>query len=421
MNRLSKLGFRVARADETLLFLLGLFSTWQIVQVAGFSVSTLLTVLVAGYLVFTREPAIRKDWLLFCLLISYAVTTVLSLFLEIPSGYKKTALINFIQWILVFVVVMYTTQHQSSQLASTFLRGFSWSCRIQLIWCFLQILLYKLTHVDLNQLIFKDLLSMVTEASQFRDGSLVCTGLHWHAANMIPILIFLYFSHSSVFIKLACIVAVYFTKNATAMIGIFICVGLDCLLFAKQTLIDRQGALKRKIAAYCMLAFSAFVVLAPIIFPKIWSMVEYLLLRLYQIQNPTEGNESSATHFAYYKYLPNILCNLSAPEILFGSGIHTSGYRFTQFLSQYPDLIWMVESDPVNLILSCGVVGFFLHYTLVLRTIHCLSKTANGKKYAWWMLILIPCGFVYNNQFLWVVLVEIMLYRQLSTDSSCNT
>ena len=161
-------------------------------------------------------------------------------------------------------------------------------------------------------------------------------------------------------------------------------------------------------AALCLL-----LVASPIILPKVRELIEYLLLRLYQARNPSVGNESSAVHLSYYLLLPRILTNIPLLEVIFGSGIGTSGYRFTQFNGQYPDMIWTVESDFTNILLSTGFVGLVLHIVFLCLLSRRLKRQGKG---SWlctiWVLFI--CGFVYANQFLWVFLVELMLYCTLS-------
>ena len=410
MHRQPALGIRAARLDESLLFLLGLFSTWQIVQFMGCAVSTWLTVAACGYFAVTRKPAFRRDYLMLCLLICYCVSVAVSVFVPIPAAYKKTSVMRFAQWLAIFVLAGYLRADEQSDAGFYFLKGLDWSCRIQLLWCFAQFFAYKLIGIDLNRRIFSELLHMAEQTSQYRDGVLASTGLHWHAANLIPVLTFLFLRHSSLAVKLACIVAVYFSKSATAMIGIGLCVVFECALLAKQIALEGRGGMPKKVASAAALLAAAGVLLIPVVLPKIMETASYLLARIDQISNPTQGNESSATHFSYYKNLPHILSNISLPEVLFGSGIDTSGYRFTQFYGQYPDLIWVVESDFVNLILSMGVLGCIVHYTFAFTAVRKRMTAESSKKYAWWILLLIPCGIVYNNQFLWVVLAELVMY-----------
>ena len=403
-------GLRIRRGDEVLMFLLGLVSTWQILQIAGFAMSTWLTAVSLLYMILSRPAAFRKDRLAFLLLLLNITTLAVSFFTDLPSNYEITALFTFLQWFLVYALFMYCTQEASIPAVDSFLNGFDWSCRIQLVWCILQMVLYKLLEQDLNELVFGKLLSYDGATSRYRNGELTCTGLHWHGANLTPILLYLYWRHRSLITKLLCLAMVYFSHSATNMIGILLCIGLDFVLFAKRTLVDRSSSVLRKTAVYSAIALIALILISPLLIPKLWDMILYLLERFYQIWNPTKGKESSAVHFNYYKNLPTILKRLPFINVLFGSGASTSGHWFSYFYQQYTNQTWVVESDFVNLTLNYGIAGLTLIYSFVIRTIIYLKRTPGMSRIALWMLVLIPCGIIYNNQFLWVQLVEFMMF-----------
>lgn len=409
MVNFENMAFRRPRIDETLLFLMGLFSTMQILQIAGFPFFTWMTVLAVGYLFFTRRPAFRRDWLLLAIFAAMIITFVVSVISDIPAAYKKVAITGTVLWSLIFIIGFYMRSENTDRSVSAFLCGFDWSCRLQLAWCVLQMGAYYALKIDINARIFGDLLHMNNETSQYRNGVLACTGLHWHAANLIPVLLYAYFRNRNLFIKGLCLVLVYLTKNATVLIAFVTALGMDFLSFSKKTLCDNRSAISRKIMVYAVFGLFGVVVVSPVLLPKVWEMAEYLFLRIYQIWNPSYGNESSAVHFNYYRYLPNILQKIPTQELLFGSGLNTSGYRFTQFLGQYAESVWTVESDFVNGILNKGVVGVALQYGFLFTLIFRLRKTGQ-KALGRCITVLIVSGFIYDNQFVWLLLVEYMLY-----------
>lgn len=401
--------FRVRQPKEILLFLLGLFSTMQILQVGGFAISTWLTVLTVGYLVITQGFTFRKDWILILYLACTLVTFLVSMVSSIPAGYKKASLMGTLQWLLIFILCIYMRRESTDTDTASFFRGFDWSCKIQFIWCAIQMLAYYALNLDINAKLFGEILHTNNETSQYRDGVLACTGLHWHAANLTPLLIYAYFRFRHIFVKLLCLLVVYLTKSATAIIAIGFVVGLDLLIFCKHSFINNGCSIRRKIAVYIMLGILFAALVSPILVPKVWEMLEYLLLRLSQIQNPTVGNESSAVHFNYYRHLPHILSNIPITEVLFGGGLDTSGYRFTYFFGQYAQSIWTVESDFVNEILNRGILGAILVYAFLVKIIIRMRRTKQTH-FAAFILALIVCGFLYDNQFLWVQLLCFMLY-----------
>lgn len=408
MGEFSQWGIRVRPPKETLLFFLGLFSTWQILSVADFSLSTWLTFLTLGYLLITRGLDFRKDWLLLSMIGCCFVTTGFSLFANLPGGYVKAAVSGFVQRFAVLLTGLYACR-DSRKGGDAFLTGFRWSCHVQIAWCLLQLALFKTIGLDINRTLF----SGAELSSHYRGGTLVCTGLHWHAANMIPIFVFYYFHRPKLWNKALAIFVAIGTKNATGLIATILCLGIDALLFIWRTLTARECSIPRRLAGWIMAAVCLLLVASPIVFPKVWELIEYLLLRLYQAKNPSVGNESSAVHLSYYTLLPRILTNIPFREVIFGSGIGTSGWRFTQFNGQYPDMIWTVESDFTNILLSMGVVGLLLHIAFLCLLTHRLKKHGHtGWICTVWVLAI--CGFVYANQFLWVFLVELMLYCTLA-------
>ena len=414
MGEFSRWGIRIRPPKETLLFFLGLFSTWQILSVAGFSLSTWLTFLTLGYLVVTRGLDFRKDWLLVMLLGGCFVTTGISLFAQLPGGYVKASLSGFVQRLAVLLTGLYACRDDRKG-GDCFLTGFRFSCHVQIFWCLLQLALFKSVGLDINRTLF----SGAALSSHYRGGTLVCTGLHWHAANMIPIFVFYYFHRPRLWNKALAVLVAIGTKNATGLIAVILCLGIDGLLFIRRTLIAKECSVPRRVAGWIMAAVCLMLLVSPLVFPKVRELVEYLLLRLYQAKNPSLGNESSAVHLSYYTLLPRILTNIPLREVIFGSGIGTSGWRFTQFNGQYPDMVWTVESDFTNILLSLGVAGLLLHIAfLILLT----RRLKNQRQYGWictiWVLAI--CGFVYANQFLWVFLVELMLYCTLAKGEKCH-
>lgn len=410
MNGVQHLGVRTARIDEFILFVLGLFSSWQIVQVAGFALFTPLLLLVMLYFLLSRKPIFRRDRMLWILLIFYSISTILSPFQEMKSGYKSAAIMAFVQWIAAVIICQYATQSDKMDGAGAFLKGFDWSCYVQIGWCLMQLGFFKVFGIDLNQLVFGQLLGQEGTFSHYRNGSLVPSGLHWHAANMVPILVFTFFRHRNLAVKLLCVAVAYFTKQATALIALGLCVGCELLVVAKRMLFDHHGKFKRKNAIITIVLLGAAVLLGGLIWPKIESVIMYLLTRFWNALNATEDDLSSATHLSYYTMIPYLYERVPINQILFGTGMNTSGHYFSHYFHQYMDQIWVLESDFANELLSTGIFGVVAHYLFILVTVRRMHRNDREERQSWALLVLILCGIFYNNQFNWVLLTELMLY-----------
>ena len=402
-----------SRQDAKLVFLLGLVSTWQIIQVAGFTLSTLMTFGIMLYFLLLSRPALRQNKTVTVLAILYTVTTLLCFTIRFNgagAAFQKTAVLGYLQWMGVLIICAYAGRENKMEVSKALLLGLDWSCRIQLIWCVLQIAAYKLFGQDINWLIFYRLLNITRDTSQYRNGTLVCTGLHWHAASLVPILVFTFFRHKKLLPKILCIGVAYFSKNATSLIAIFLCVGSQMLIALKKILVDQQGRIRRKNAIITMAAVAVCIALSGVLWAKISEMVLYLLQRFWEALNPSYGNESSAAHLGYYTKLPYIFSQIPPWQRLFGTGIGTSGYYFGEFYLQFEGMVWVVESDPVNEILSTGVLGAIAHYTLLFVTMFRLRKAERGNYLYWIFPVLMASGILYNNQFIWVKMLEMTLY-----------
>ena len=410
MNHTQQLGVRTARIDEGILFVLGLCSTWQIVKLGSFALFTLLLLAAMLYFLLSRKPVLRRDWMLWAMLILYTVTALLSPVRSIRSDYKSVAVMAYIQWLAALILCQYASQSKTMDGTGAFLRGFDWSCYVQIAWCIAQLLLYKLFEIDLNRLVFGQLLGSQETVSHYREGVLSPSGLHWHAANMVPILVFTFFRNKNLAVKLICIAVAYFTKQATAMIAIFLCVGCELLVVAKRMLFDHHGKLKRKNAILGLTVLGICVLLGSAILPKIESMLSYLMTRMMNAVNFNVEDLSSATHLSYYTSIPYIYARIPVSQILFGAGMNTSGYYFSQFFLQYTDQTWVLESDFANLLLSTGILGTVAHYLFIFATVRRMHKNDKEERQSWALLVLIVCGVFYNNQFNWVLLTELMLY-----------
>ena len=60
---------------------------------------------------------------------------------------------------------------------------------VEVVWFFVQLLLYKIVGIDINQIIFVDTLHTVTNASFIRDWVWYPSGLSWHSVVLAPLFV----------------------------------------------------------------------------------------------------------------------------------------------------------------------------------------------------------------------------------------
>ena len=402
------------RAGQWIMLLLGVFSTLQIVTIFGVTVFNLIALVAFLYFFLIEwrwyKSPLNGKILIFLLLCG--ITTVWALLNNAtPRDYKSVALTSCINYFILFGVFIATKNGPRSYI-DKFTSGFKISCNIQIIWCILQLLLFYIFSVDLNHVIFNRLLGTTDLTSRYVDGVLVCTGLSWHPANLIPILAFCFFYYKNIVLKLVCVVLAILSHSATAQIAIGLCCLYAIIREGKQLLFARSSVKQWTLA---VLLISILLIYAATDNNLIVRTINSVLDRIRDIHS-TEGGNSSATHFSYYLRLGEIYEQTDIVTILFGYGIGCSGVPYSMYFNQYTDQIWVVESDFINLLLSQGLFGFIAFYVLFISIIVKCAK--RSKQAAVFLLILLICGVTYNLQYNWVILVELMMYTMSKRGTS---
>lgn len=389
-----------------LAFLMGLFSTMQIVSFFGVTIFNILLLITFVYLLFAGVHFYRLNNIILLLIASAAVTTFIAYFgSNISQPYKNKTIISFCVLMLIYLTYFLVKRNGEKDILKAFFKGFYWSALIQIGWCILQYLSWKLVAVDINNVVFNSMFHMAEETSSYRDGNVVCTGLGWHAANLLPVLLFFYFKTKKWYMKLLCIIIAFLSRSATLSIAILLCFLYSFLRYFKYLPCRKLNS-----NDFIFCALFLFVVLYFILCGggQFVELMSSLIQRIKDITS-TEGGNSSATHFSYYLRLPSILKRSSFITLLFGYGIDCSGYVFSKYFFQYTDLIWVVESDFVNILLNLGIVGFVLFYAFVGKLLFKSIKVSPQTSV--FMAVIIICGIMYNVQFGWTILMELLLYR----------
>ncbi len=397
------------KIDNKLMLLLGFFSTIQVFEFFNVTIFTTLLIIIAVYFLVTKRIKVKGNSIFLVFIFVSLVTTVLTFINnDFDSRYQLNSINGFINYALVFLIYMLI--NGSSQ-TDSFLKGFKISCYIQVFWALVQFITSEFWCLDFNKIVFNDLLKMDGAYSTYRDGKAVCSGLHWHPANLIPVIVYLFLFNKSIILKVICIVVTYYTSSATMYIALALCLVFSLCKFFKNLLKDgiKFGPKQMLIL---LLTIITLIFSSSFIFDKVINALTMLITRILQI-NSTIGGTSSAVHFSYYKSLSDIYLKNTLISKLFGVGIASSGIFFSKYYGQYNNILWVVESDFVNILLSQGIIGFILFYYII------ISKSLRTRKYninvLLFIVILLICGITYNLQFYWVILLELILCKHYSS------
>ena len=365
----------------------GIFDLFWCLQVVFFLAHTIIT----------RKLRITRDRTIISLYCIWVLSTLLCFVSDIPLSYKKNSIIAIVFLVPTFFTVSFYERYiRSERFVAYIKKALALTCTVQVIVCIAQFLLYNGAHIDLNQLVFRDILHMVENPSQYKLGVFHPSGMCWHSAFMAPIVIIAFVVCDSYFVKTLAVVDAVICLGLTGMFSI-----VDFLKRASKTVRKRTFiAISLIVVAIIPILFCTNIV--PVVYDKIVDIYGRATGAVY------DGGSANA-HIRYFTAYPNVVKNSSIIQFLFGYGTGNSGYTMSNLYGQYVDLkSWVVETDVMNQIYSNGIIGFILYYSFLLYI--AIKGYKLNRKYFILTISIILAGITYNIQFDWVLFMEFLLF-----------
>ncbi|MDT9331593.1 hypothetical protein [Clostridium perfringens] len=396
---------------DILMFFIGLTSTMVILRISGislFKIIVMISVAFLGfyYIMIKRKISIsRIDKQYIYVYIVKIFTVIGAVYYSWGMSWKRAAVIQFI-WFSLYTILYIFIGNLKDKSLKYFRKGLLLSIVIQIVWCFIQIMFNKFFSIDINTLIFTNILSMVSEASQIKFGILNISGLAWHPINMAPILIIAYCFSKNVYCKLIIVFIALTTNNSTILIGMTACIIMD-IFFRMKYLKNNKKIIKYTtiFSVLLLIIILGFILIKTDIFQRLINNFVYLYER---VSGKFYDGGSTAAHIRYYTSIPEMFSISSIYKILFGYGEGCSGYLMGVLFGQYIELSsWAMECDLVNILISNGVLGFLLFYSWLIKI--AFNGLKINKNYFICIIAFVICGITYNIQFDWVVLFEMIL------------
>lgn len=396
------------RLLSSIAYMLGLFSSIALVRFFNLSAYVWLMGITVLALILTNRFKLRFT-LFHAFWISAAVTFA-STQNMLSEAYWENDFNGLIALTLIALVAdsLFTAKKN----VDSFMAGILLAGKIQIAWIFLQFILNLIAEVDLNQLIFNDILHMATMTSQYKASGLVATGLCWNAGGIAAVLLVQYVLENKGYWRVLTVIAALLTQSSTIIIGLSIYI-LFSLLFMKrkQFHVSKSGMLS---VILIIVLICCTILAVPSFQSAIGKIVDTTANRISMLLGSQQYDSSFEAHFNYYFNLPVLFDTMSFTQKLFGYGIDCSGLPYTALTSQYWWLdSWFLESDPMNTLLGMGIVGTVFLYLFLFSLVF---KSWRGGNYQAAILIIcfIICGFFYNIQsviYYWLIMLEICLSR----------
>lgn len=336
-------------------------------------------------------------------------TTVLAQFSSMTQSYKNSAVYIYILLIPSYFCIGYLYHIAKGNLSifKVIQTALKVMCVVQLIWCVVEIIVYKITGTDLNDFIFVKTLHTTNDASYFKLNQFMPTGFSHHPAVMAPIVVLAFLLFDSPIIKVLVCVVGFCILNSTTVIGVLLCICYELFKFFRGKY--RHVRKKTIITILAILIIGIIVFISTKAYESIFATVSNLYSRI----SVAGYDSSSNVHKRYFTSYPDVLKISSIQQIIFGYGEGCSGYPFGVLFNQYTYLgNWSVESAIMDCLISRGILGFIFTYLFLIRT--AVKGFKVNEKYTACMIIWMFQGITYQIQFDWLFFIEMIFYVAIS-------
>ena len=406
--------FKQCNHEEKLIFFWGVVGPMPLLEIAGLSFFSVFIVLVMFYgIIKSKKVFIGKERnvLIYALLTLLApISALRCLISDMPAVWKNEQIKNIIWYIIYFVVfAMYANRRNFHKLKAYFY-GVFLSGLIQLVWGYFQLFIYNITGKSLNDIIFIDLLNVSRGfATQYKGNTIALSGMCWNAANMAPLMVFLYCFTSSPFIKIAIILLSLLSGSRTVLVGIVICVVVEGIQWFKKKRISS----KKLIGLFVTTPILVMGIVFFLIFKQglMSNMLEKMSTLLDSFSTQHMSQEGSAfVHIRYITSIGDIVQRSGIINSLFGYGLGCSGYPFALYYHQWGGIsggAWSTECDYTYYIWGTGLIAFVIRYVWYMK--NCIkSKNVNPGYFLFFISYFIQ-ALTYNVSFNWNLLLILFL------------
>ena len=359
----------------------------------------------------------RTDWLLMLVFLSFILSALSAEINQMPLAYRKLSRSSALMAVPLYLVTGYLGADMKRSvrlmdLLKLVLKGIT---LLQIFWILLQYVMYHTLKIDINQVIFADILHQEGLVSFYREA-FYPAGFTWHGGSIAPLLVLGFVLFKNPIIRLVILAESFLVGSSTAIVGVVAALFLTVLLglIRREYTIARFRAFFRKENIWKMAV--GVILLAALLFiffrMNLWKVFRerwtYLLLRL----KNTDFDGSTQIHLRYFTDFPQIFRNSSWTERLFGYGNYSSGYPFQIYFGQYK---WMetfvAECDFINILVSRGLFGFLVYY--VFLGVLAVKGLKKDSRYFVFTVSVLLQGAGYNVQWQYIFMTEILLYLSL--------
>lgn len=395
-------------------YLMMMFLSWGDFQIGGLYFFILLQILfcICSFVAKNGKFYISKNKIVNIIYVTLFLSTISSFFADIPDSFRAYAVAMCFALIPTYFTLMYISNDikKDSEFLYGLLRWMKLGFLVQIIYLPIQYFFYKIMFIDLNKIIFSDILGIMHNPTFFRQGQFYPSGFVWHSALLAPVFVLSALMIKNSFVKIIILVDAFICGNVTVLMGVLMVYVFMWLYSTVYTSFGKVGK-KRIIEILSVFALGALIVVGTNVVQQVIERMNYIIYRM----SVASMDSSSQAHLGYYLLFPKIIKNMNVTSLLFGTGYSTSGYAITEINGQYAGLLhWAVESDYIDMIISRGVVGFLAYLSMLIYI--AIKGRKISYKYVVVVLVMLVQGITYNIQFEYVFFIELIMLVAIKTN-----
>lgn len=254
-----------------------------------------------------------------------------------------------------------------------FFEGLFYASVINLIWGWAQMYFGYIQGININKVVFGELLGI--DAGINWDQSVAhnivyrISGLSWETASFAIIEIIGLILTKNYYLRVIIILTLLASTSKTAIIlmaVLFVYWLYQKLkfIFYKEYIFLRKKEIF-KITVMLALIIGVVSCFSDFAFDYFQRAIDLGLLVIESLT--TNTNASANVHKMYYEKVVYILDNSSIYNCLFGYGMFTAGFPYTQNNLIAFNGVWSPETDVITILIGNGVIGFIIYYLILAK------------------------------------------------------
>lgn len=398
---------KLTKIEYKLTFLFAVLCSMNGLMIAGFSISNFILIALIICSLFNKRIVLNFKsesskfvwWLLLSIILSiFAAMSML------PMPWLTNSIMSLIKFLLAYgYFFLMQPSSNIKKNKSVFFNGFYVGAIVQMVWGFLQEILYIVFSLKLNTLVFSDILGQTSYVwDSYVDGNILrMKGLGWETANFALVMIIGYIischQNRNRIIRLLFIVAIFFSTSRSGYVAMASVLLMQLFQSFKKLSYNYKVTYKNILSSliFTVVIFFILIIFKNELFSR-WQLISNSFSDLFQESNI---NSSIGIHTGYYETLIAAMKKMPIVNLLFGVGYFSSGYFYFQNASALNmsllvltnPLGWNPESDFITLIVGNGLFGVFIYYFFAIKAI-----LVNRKNYEGLIAVaIVICGITY--------------------------